>query len=171
MKLYIQTTMKKVLLSLSAAALLALGVTEVSAQTPYKTAIGLAIDVGDGPTLVGPQIKHSFGGANAGNAQVLFGDDVITLGVDYSYNQQISGTNGLGWYVGVGPQLSFVDGRGWYGGDNETYVAIRPALGLEYKIPTAPIGFHFDWKPWWNLTHNSNFEPARFTLGFKFTLK
>ncbi|WP_437918825.1 hypothetical protein [Sphingobacterium sp. LRF_L2] len=164
--------MKKVFLSLLGCTLLVGGVQIVNAQTPYKTAIGLGIDVGDGPTLVGPQIKHSFGGANAGNAQVLFGDDVVTLGVDYSYNQQIAGTNGLGWYVGIGPQLSFVDrDRSWYGGEDETYFAIRPAAGLEYKIPTAPIGFHFDWKPWWNLSHNSNFEPARFTLGFKFTIK
>ncbi|WDF67222.1 hypothetical protein PQ465_13000 [Sphingobacterium oryzagri] len=163
--------MKKVFLSLGTAALLAIGLQEAAAQTPYRTAIGIGIDVGDGPTLVGPQIKHSFGGANAGNAQVLFGDDVITLGVDYSYNKQIPGTNGLGWYVGIGPQLSFVDHSSrWFSHDDETYFAIRPAAGLEYKIPTAPIGFHFDWKPWWNLTHNSNFEPARFTLGFKFTI-
>ncbi|GHE32700.1 hypothetical protein [Sphingobacterium griseoflavum] len=163
--------MKKVFLSLLSATFLALGAQEAAAQTPYRTAIGIGIDVGDGPTLVGPQIKHSFGGANAGNAQVLFGDDIITLGVDYSYNQQISGTNGLGWYVGVGPQLTFVDDRRWFGDEDQTYFAIRPAAGLEYKIPTAPIAFHFDWKPWWNLTNNSSFEPARFTLGFKFTIK
>lgn len=162
--------MKKVFLSVATAACLAIGLQDAAAQTPYRTAIGIGIDVGDGPTLVGPQIKHSFGGANAGNAQVLFGDDIITLGVDYSYNQQIAGTNGLGWYVGVGPQLSFVDNGRWFGENDETYFAIRPAAGLEYKIPTAPIGFHFDWKPWWNLTNRSNFEPARFTLGFKFTL-
>ncbi len=172
------TTMKKVFLSLLSATFLALGVQEVSAQTPYRTAIGIGIDVGDGPTLVGPQIKHSFGGANAGNAQVLFGEDIVSLGVDYSYNQQIPGTNGLGWYVGVGPQLTFVDDDRWFGWDDRwdrrgdrTFFAIRPAAGLEYKIPTAPIAFHFDWKPWWNLTNRSSFEPARFTLGFKFTIK
>ncbi|TYR33275.1 hypothetical protein FXV77_17570 [Sphingobacterium phlebotomi] len=167
--------MKKVFLSLLAASFVAIGVQEVNAQARYRTALGLGIDVGDGPTLVGPQIKHFFDGANAGNAQVLFGDDVTVLGVDYSYNQAIAGTNGLNWYIGVGPQLAFVDrdGSWWYGGrnDDRTYFALRPAAGLEFKIPSAPLAFHFDWKPWWNLTNNSNFEPARFTLGFKFTLK
>lgn len=141
--------------------------TEANAQA-YKTALGLGIDLGDGETLVGPQIKHSFDGVNAGNAQVLFGDNNVTIGADYSYNQPFQGTNGLGWYVGVGPQLSFID-RG--PADDKTLFAIRPAAGLEYKIPSAPLAFHFDWKPWWNLTENSNFEAARFSIGFKFTLK
>src|SRR5690606_30989194 len=166
--------MKKVFYSLLATSILAMGAQELKAQSRYRTALGLGVDVGDGPTLVGPQIKHFFDGQNAGNAQVLFGDDITTIGVDYSYNQAIPGANGLSWYVGVGPQLSFVDrGYWWYDrdGDNETFFALRPAAGLEFKIPTAPLAFHFDWKPWWNLTNNSHFEPARFSLGFKFTLK
>src|SRR5690606_36120411 len=104
--------------------------------------------------------------ATAGNAQVLFGDNHVLIGADCSYNRQCPGTNGLGWYVGVGPQVSFVD----RGNDDDTYFAIRPAAGLEYKIPAAPLAFHFDWKPWWNLSNNTNFEAARFSLGFKFTL-
>ncbi len=153
--------------------MLAFGIADADAQGRYRTALGLGIDLGDGPTLVGPQVKHFFDGTNAGNAQVLFGDDITVLGVDYSYNQAIAGTNGLTWYVGVGPQLAFVDDGRWWrdDGDNRTFFALRPAVGLEFKIPSAPLAFHFDWKPWWNLSNNSHFEPARFTLGFKFTLK
>lgn len=168
--------MKKVFL-LVTALIFTLGILDTHAQSRYRTALGLGIDLGDGPTLVGPQIKHFFDGTNAGNAQVLFGDDVTVLGVDYSYNKPIAGANGLSWYVGIGPQLAFIDnGRWWYGDDdwdgrNETFVALRPAVGLEFKIPSAPFAFHFDWKPWWNLTNSSQFEAARFTLGFKFTLK
>lgn len=164
--------MKKVFLSLFAAASLCIGAQQVQAQTPYQTALGIGIDVGERGvgirgTLAGPQIKHSFGGPNAGNAQVLFGDDQVIIGADYSYNQPFPGASGLGWYAGVGPQINIVD----HGYDDRTYFAIRPALGIEYKIPTAPIGFHFDWKPNWNLSHKNDFEPARFTLGFKFVLK
>ena len=155
--------MKKVILPVLVAlvSVLSFGLERASAQT-YQTSIGLGIDLGDGPTLVGPQVKHFFDSQNAGNAQVLFGDHFTLLGVDYSYNEAFAGTNGLSWYLGVGPQLGFVA--------DQTLFAIRPAAGLEYKIPSAPIGFHFDWKPWWNLSNNSNFEPARFTLGFKYTL-
>lgn len=155
--------MKKVLLSLTAAAALAFGINEAKAQTPYTTAIGLGIDLGDGRTFVGPQVKHSFGGHNAGNFQALFGGGATILGADYSYNKPIPGANGLTWYLGVGPQIGF--------SDNYTYFAIRPALGMEFKIPQAPLGLHFDWKPWWELSNDSNFEPARFSIGLKFVLR
>lgn len=133
----------------------------VNAQL-YNDALGLGIDLGDGSTLVGPQYKHFFDGANAGNAQVLFGDNFTVVGVDYSYNQKFAGS-GLGWYVGVGPQLGFYDGGSAF--------AIRPAVGLEYVIPTVPLGFHFDWKPWWNLSNGSNMTAGRFSIGFKYILK
>jgi len=151
--------MKKILF----AAVLALGIGQVNAQN-YNNALGVVVDLGDGETLFGPQYKHSFDGKNAGNVQVMFGDNITTVGADYTYNQNFSGANGLGWYVGVGPQLSFVD----YGNNDDTYFAIRPQVGLEYKIPSAPLAMHFDWKPWWNLTNDSNFEAGRFSLGFKY---
>lgn len=166
--------MKRLILSVFTAALVIGSAHNADAQS-YRTALGVGIDVGDGPTLGGPQIKHFFDSQNAGNAQVLFGDNITLLGVDYSYNQAIRGARGLSWYVGIGPQLAFHNNKNiWFDdntSDSHTHVAIRPALGMEFKIPTAPLAFHFDWKPWWNLTHNTSFEPARFTLGFKFTLK
>lgn len=155
--------MKKLFSSVAFCALMAFGFQNVNAQS-YNNAIGLGIDLGDGETLVGPQFKHSFDGKNAGNVQVLFGDNVTTLGADYSYNQPFSGANGLWWYVGVGPQLTWVDGH------DGTWFAIRPAAGIEYKIPSVPLGFHFDWKPWWNLSNESDFEAGRFSIGFKYTL-
>ncbi|WP_134091191.1 hypothetical protein [Olivibacter sp. XZL3] len=135
-------------------------------KAQYRTALGLGIDLGDGRTLVGPQLKHFFSANDAGNVQVLFADNHVVLGADYSYNAPVRGAAGLNWYIGVGPQLSFID----FGPVNETYFAIRPALGLEYKVPSAPLAFHFDWKPWWNLSNRSNFEPSRFSLGFKYVL-
>ncbi len=154
--------MKKLLFG----AALAFGLMNVNAQE-YKSALGVVFDLGDGETLIGPQYKHAFGGNGAGNVQVMFGDHITTVGADYTYNQSFSGTNGLGWYVGIGPQLSFID----HGHDDKTYFAIRPQVGLEFKIPSAPIAMHFDWKPWWNLTNDSNFEASRFSLGLKYVIK
>lgn len=155
--------MRKRLLPLLAFFLLVFLAQESKAQ--YRTALGLGIDLGDGQTLVGPQLKHFFSANDAGNVQVLFADNNVLLGADYSYNQAIRGASGLNWYIGVGPQLNFVD----FGPVNKTFFAIRPALGLEYKVPSAPLAFHFDWKPWWNLTDESNFEASRFSIGFKYT--
>lgn len=127
----------------------------------YESALGLGIDLGNGSTLVGPQYKYFFDSNTALNGQVLFGGDMTTVGADYSYNQSL-GAAGLNWYVGVGPQLTFLE----HGGG--TWFAIRPAVGLEYKIPSAPLGVHFDWKPWWNLSKESDFEAGRFSMGFKY---
>ena len=160
--------MKNLIASVVISFCLAFGAQQVNAQS-YNNALGLGVDLGDGPTLVGPQYKHSFDGRNAGNAQVLFGDHITIVGVDYSYNQPFSGANGLWWYVGVGPQLAFYDNYKDKDKDGTNF-AIRPAAGIEYKIPTVPLGFHFDWKPSWNLSNKSNFEAGRFTLGFKYIL-
>lgn len=150
-------------ISLIITVLFLFGIQNVHAQA-YKNALGIGIDLGNGSTLAGPQYKHSMDGKNALNAQVLFGDNLTAIGVDYSYNQPITGASGLWWYVGVGPQITFHDKV------DKTYFAIRPALGIEYKIPTVPLGFHFDWKPWWNLSEHTDFEAGRFSLGFKFIL-
>src|SRR5690606_29156549 len=124
----IYDVMKKVLLSAAVVAALLFGAQETKAQTPYTTALGLGIDLGDGATLVGPQIKHNFGGYNAVNAQVLFGSGATYIGADYSYNKGIQGANGLTWYVGLGPQLGF--------GGGSTAFFLRPAAGLEFKVPS-----------------------------------
>ncbi|QQS98240.1 hypothetical protein I6J03_02650 [Sphingobacterium spiritivorum] len=157
--------MKKLLLSFAAAAVLALGAQEAKAQSPQRAAIGVVFD---SPfDAFGVQYKTSFGGTNQGQVQVLFGDNVVGIGADYQYARPFRGTNGLGWYVGVGPQISFIDA----GSNDFTAIALRPQAGLEFKIPSAPIGLHVDWKPYWQLNHNSDFDASEFSLGIKYTLR
>ena len=157
--------MKKTLLSLAAVAALAFGAQEAKAQSPFRSAIGVVFD-GTTTDLWGVQYKQSFGGANMGQAQVMFDDHVVAVGADYQYARPFQGVNGLGWYAGVGAQLTFIDV-----GDNITNVALRPQLGLEFKIPVAPIAFHADWKPDWRLNHDSDFDASTFSFGIKYTLK
>ncbi|MBK1440474.1 hypothetical protein JHJ32_10795 [Parapedobacter sp. ISTM3] len=130
-----------------------------SAQS-YRTGAGLFIDAGDGRTFVGPHIKHFFSANNAGQAMILFADRTTIIGAEYSYNQPIPGAQGLSWNVGVGPQVAIRR-------ENSDFL-IRPMLGLEFKIPSAPLAFGFDWRPWWNVS-DSFFRPGRFGLAFKFT--
>lgn len=132
-----------------------------SAQSPYRTAAGLFIDVGDGWSTVGPHIKHFFSGNDALTGLLLFGNNFTSLGAEYSYNKSIVGANGLYWNLGVGPQVGF--------SNNHTSLAIRPSAGLEFKIPSAPLAFGFDWRPWWRVTDGSHFTPGRFGLSFKYT--
>jgi hypothetical protein len=113
----------------------------------YRTAGGLMIDIGDGTTLVGPTVKHFFTGENAIAGSLLFGNNFTVLSAEYSYNKPIQGAEGLNWNIGVGPQL---------------------ALGLEFKIPSAPLALGFDWRPLWHVDHGSNFTAGRFGLTFKY---
>lgn len=153
--------MKKHFYLLALAGLFVLFSQERAHSQTYRTGAGLFIDFGDGRTYVGPHIKHFFSTHNAGQAMVLFADNRTIIGAEYSYNDQISGANGLSWYVGVGPQAMLRK--------RDSYFMIRPTAGLEFKIPSAPLAASFDWRPMWILNDGSDFVPGRFGIGFKFT--
>jgi hypothetical protein len=71
--------MKKLLFTfIAGAALFTLGISNAKAQD-YKTAGGLAIDFGDGATLVGPHIKHFFNANGAIEGDVLFANHVTFI--------------------------------------------------------------------------------------------
>src|SRR5690606_4846582 len=127
--------MKKVLLSVAAVALLAIGAQEAKAQTPYKSAIGLVFD-GDAGSNVGIQYKTAVGPTTAFQAQASFRSNWISLGADYQYEKAIAGAEGLAWYVGGGAQLGFWTAEGV---EDNAFVWIRPQVGLEYKIPPVPL--------------------------------
>lgn len=151
--------MKKFFLALSALLLVA-AAQKTQAQSTYRTAGGLFIDFGNGATLVGPSVKHFLNSKDALQGTLLFGDGITALGVDYSYNEAIRNAPGLMWNIGVGPQFAF--------GNGSTDVLVRPALGLEYKVPSVPIDFGFDWRPAWQLNHGSDFEAGRFGIAFRY---
>lgn len=129
---------------------------------PYNTSFGLFLDLGNGGTFVGPHVKHFFTEQDAGQAMIMFGNDLTVLGVEYSYNKPVPNASGLSWNAGIGPQVYF--------GDDLTGFLIRPQVGMEFKVPKAPIAVGFDWRPMWELTHETDFEAGRFGLSFKYAL-
>src|SRR5690606_9396042 len=156
--------MKKVLLSVAAVALLAIGAQEAKAQTPYKSAIGLVFD-GDAGSNVGIQYKTAVGPTTAFQAQASFRSNWISLGADYQYEKSIPGAEGLAWYVGGGTHLCIEtsDGPG-----DKTFMGLRPQAGLEYKIPPVPLAFHLDYKPTIGIVNGGGFAGDGFTFGVKF---
>ena len=158
--------MKNNLCGLLVALLLLTGIQQVSAQktasgSDYTNAIGLGIDFGDGQTLVGISGKHFFSANNVGKAEVLFGDGVTFIQAFYEYHKQIENAAGLRWYAGIGPGVALRENNSWF--------LIRPIGGLDYKINNVPLSFSFDWRPWLSFGNNdTNFEAARFGLGFRF---
>lgn len=133
------------------------------AQSTYKTGLGLGIDFGNGSTLVGPSVKHFFSTNNAGQFEALFGNGYTILQAAYLYHKHIPNAAGLQWYLGAGAGVGLYDG-----GSN---FLIRPAGGLDYKITNVPLSFSFDWRPTITIGNgDSDFEPARFGLGFRYAL-
>ncbi|MBP3942719.1 hypothetical protein J5U18_03925 [Sphingobacteriaceae bacterium WQ 2009] len=156
--------MKKYILSFAAAAVLALTAQEAKAQTPYKSAIGVVFDGYDGAN-VGVQYKTAISNSTALQFQAAFGD-WVTLGADWQYEKAIRGAEGLAWYAGVGAQLGIPTKD-----HLKTNFGLRPQVGLEWKIPTIPIGLHLDYKPYFRLTNNSGFVGDGFTFGIKYVLR
>ncbi len=153
--------MKKILIFTFAAVMLSFG---AKAQS-YKNSIGLGLDLGTGQTLVGPSFKHFFNANSAIQPELLFGDHTTRLQAFYQYHQGIKGAQGLNWYIGGGPGVSFFKYKGY---SNTTFL-LMPAVGLDFKIPGAPIAMNFDWRPTAYLGDNSDFEAGRFGLGFRLT--
>ena len=153
--------MKKILFIGAIISSLAVG--SANAQS-YKTGVGLGIDFGTGSTLVGPQIKHFFSPNSAIDAQLLFGNGATFVQAFYQYHGAFSEGRGLSWYLGGGPSVGF--------GHGNSAFYLRPMAGLDFKIPDAPIAVSFDWRPSLYLGNGgSDFEPARFGIGFNYTLK
>lgn len=152
--------MKKLFLGIAMLGVALIGFNSTASAQNYRTAGGLFIDFGDGTTFVGPAVKHSLDGTNALQGMVLFGSGATAIGAEYSYNKNIPGASGLGWNIGVGPQAII--------GKNNTTFAIRPALGLEYTIPSAPINLGVDWRPLWALSDGSHFTAGRFGLALRY---
>ena len=155
--------MKKLLLLTFAALTLSVG---AMAQSSYKNSIGLGLDFGDGPTLVGPSFKHFFNGNSALQAELLFGNHTTRLQGFYQYHQSIKGAEGLNWYIGGGPGFNFYDDKYYR---NDTQFLLMPMVGLDFKIPGAPIAMDFDWRPTAYIGDNSGFEAGRFGFGFRLT--
>ncbi|WP_285009460.1 hypothetical protein [Pedobacter faecalis] len=127
----------------------------------YRTALGMRIEAGDGSTGVGFNAKHFFSSNTAIDANLLFYDgDVIGLGAELQWNDRVKGASGLDWYLGLGPNFLF--------GDEITVVQLRPVAGLDYKIPSAPIDFAFDWRPAFRLNHGTDFSAARFGISLRY---
>ncbi len=169
--------MKKLFILTFVALSLSLG---ANAQS-YKNSIGLGLDFGNGPTLVGPSFKHFFNRNTAIQPEVLFGNHTTRVQAFLQYHQAISGAKSLNWYIGGGAGLNFNDSKYYryykyddkyrdrYDGSSYTQFLLMPQVGLDFKIPGAPIALNFDWRPTAFIGGSSGFEAGRFGFGFRFT--
>lgn len=136
----------------------------VAAQE-YRASLGLGIDLHEGTTFVGPSGKYFFDQNNSGQLEIGFGDRITKIEALYLYHGQFDGADGLQWFAGAGPGIFMYKGGSTF--------ALRFSIGLEYKIPTVPLVFGFDWRPALFLDSDvdKRFNAGVFGLGFRYAFE
>ena len=154
--------MKKLLFLVAA---VILGTNVSNAQSDYTFAAGLGLDLFSGVTLVGPSAKYFFAEEHAGQAELMFESGLTTLTALYEYHGDISGADGLQWFAGAGPSILF------FGEGIGTEIALRPIVGLDYKIDGVPLAFSFDWRPFIGLGDLLGNEVGAFGIGARYVIE
>ena len=152
--------MKKLLFVI---AIVMLGNLAAKAQTSYKAALGLGIDLYDEATFFGATGKYFFSDNHVGQADLGFEDNATMATFLYSYHKGFYRAPGLRWYAGVGPSIIFIK-------DFDNIFALRPHLGLDFKIDGVPFVLNFDWRPSVVLSDVGDNEVAAFGFGLQFAI-
>lgn len=78
---------------------------------------------------------------------------------------------GLNWYFGGGGGLGSYRYKNRLIDDNSGFaLSVDGVIGIDYKIPTAPIALSLDWKPALELTPNTGMRFDGFGLSARFVL-
>ena len=152
--------MKKLLFVI---AIVMLGNLAAKAQTSYKAALGLGIDLYDEATFFGATGKYFFSDNHVGQADLGFEDNATMATFLYSYHKGFYRAPGLRWYAGVGPSIIFIK-------DFDNIFALRPHLGLDFKIDGVPFVLNFDWRPSVVLSDVGDNQVAAFGFGLQFAI-
>ena len=148
--------MKKLLLVL---AFLMLGNMALKAQTDYRAALGLGIDF----TFFGASGKYFFSDNHVGQADLGFEDNATIATFLYSFHKGFFRAPGLRWYAGLGPSIIFIK-------NSDNIFALRPHLGLDFKIDGVPLVLNFDWRPSVVLSDVGENQAAAFGFGLQFAI-
>ncbi|MEI9913023.1 MAG: hypothetical protein WDO71_27370 [Bacteroidota bacterium] len=132
--------MRKVLVS--AAAFFMVLVSQAQSKSinssSYKTALGVKVWDGAGISL-----KHFFDGKNAGELIGYFWNQGARFTGLYEIHGDITGAQGLKWYIGPGAHIGFYNTKYGDGG----FVGIDGVIGLDYKFNAAPINISMTGNP------------------------
>ncbi|WP_228237613.1 hypothetical protein [Allomuricauda sp. M10] len=152
--------MKKLLFVMAFAMLCSLA---AKAQTNYKAALGLGIDLYDEATFYGATGKYFFSDHHVGQADLGFEDNATIVTFLYSYHKEFVGARGLRWYAGAGPSIIFIK-------DFDNIFALRPHAGIDFKVDGVPLVLNFDWRPAIALSDVGENEVAAFGFGLQFAI-
>lgn len=122
----------------------------------YTTAVGVKFWPG------GITLKHFVADNRAVEGIFYFWDHGWRLTGLYEIHGDISGADGLKWYVGPGVHVGTYN-SGWYRdghyySSGDASLGIDGVLGLDYKISGAPINLSLDFQPSFELLYHPYFS-------------
>lgn len=135
----------------------------MKAQTNYRAALGLGIDIYDEATFYGATGKYFFSDNHVGQADLGFEDNATMVTFLYSYHKQFVGARGLRWYAGVGPSIIFLK-------DFDNIFALRPHLVIDFKVNGVPLVLNFGRRPSIVLSDVGDNQVAAFGFGLQFAI-
>lgn len=124
----------------------------------YKNAIGLRFSSSDAVVNHSLTFKHFFKERTAVEGLVSFVKP-YAIGVLIEQYQPLTTTT-FTWFWGAGIYAGFADKQNF---------GAQGILGLDLKIPQAPVNISLDWKPELNLVKEVFFEPASIGISARFT--
>lgn len=158
--------MKKVFLAMLFAVGVMAGANAQSMGSDYQTALGVKI-------YPGAISLKSFTQDNVAlEGLAYFWDNGFRFTGLYEIHGDITGVDGLKWYVGPGAHVGFYNDhwkKEYPGRDGGVAIGVDGVLGLDYKISGAPINVSLDWQPSFNIIGHSYFEGGWGGLGVRYT--
>jgi len=137
-----------------------------SMGSSYTTALGVKFYPG------GISLKHFMQPNKAIEGLGYFYSDGVRFTGLYEIHGDITGAEGLRWYVGPGAHIGFWNDE-WKRDnprrDDGVIIGIDGVVGLDYKIKGAPINLSVDWQPSFTFVGYNYFEGGWGGLGIRFT--
>ncbi len=124
----------------------------------YKNAIGIRFSSSDAVVNHSVTFKHFLKEQLAIEALASFVKP-YAVGVLVEKYQPLTTTT-FTWFWGAGAYAGFAEGKNF---------GAQGILGLDLKIPQAPVNLSLDWKPELNIVKEVFFEPAAIGVSARFT--
>ncbi len=121
------------------------------------------VGIRGGGTFTGIDVRYNFNPTHSIEALVAFTNGVNLVGL-FEWNVPVI-AEGFNFYYGAGANIGAWKSHGV----SDFCLGIDAILGLEYKIPRAPIALAVDYKPFLNLVSKTRFEALDFGLSVKYT--
>jgi hypothetical protein len=116
-------------------------VSTISFSQSYKTAVGLK---GGYPGFGSLNVKHYISGSNAIEGSIGGSANFLWLQGLYEINKSLP-TDGLNWYVGVGPSIGFANTNN--NTSDGLFLMGTGLIGIEYTFQDLPINIALDSGP------------------------